>query len=91
MRERARSGDETLLPDVTASGDALLDAIYHERRVELALEGHRFFDLVRTGRAGEVMRAHGKTNFQDGTHELFPIPTREIQLSNGLIEQNPGY
>ncbi len=91
VRERARGGNEEILPDVTASGQALLDAIYHERRVELALEGHRFFDLVRTGRAGEVMRAHGKTNFQDGTHELFPIPTREIQLSNGLIEQNPGY
>jgi len=90
VRARARGGQEEVLPDVTASGPALLEAIYHERRVELALEGHRFFDLVRTGRAGEVMRAHGK-NFVDGIHEKFPIPIREIQLSNGLIEQNPGY
>ncbi|MEM9983720.1 MAG: RagB/SusD family nutrient uptake outer membrane protein [Bacteroidota bacterium] len=91
VRERARGGDESVLPDVTASGSGLLDAIYHERRVELALEGHRFFDLVRTGRAASVMQAHGKTNFTAGESELFPIPLREIQLSDGLIEQNPGY
>ena len=91
VRERARAGSEDVLPDVTASGPALLEAIYHERRVELALEGHRFFDLVRTDRAGEVMRAHGKGAFTDGVHEKFPIPLREIQLSDGLIEQNPGY
>ena len=91
VRARARAGDPEILPDVTASGAELLLAIYHERRVELALEGHRFFDLVRTGRAEEVMQAHGKTNFTAGVHERFPIPTREIQLSDGLIEQNPGY
>ena len=90
VRARARGTSSTILPDVTASGQALLDAIYHERRVELALEGHRFFDLVRTGRAGQVMRAKG-FNFVDGVHERFPIPEQEIQLSNGVITQNPGY
>jgi hypothetical protein len=54
------------------------------------MEGHRFFDLVRQGRAGEVLRAQG-LNFVDGVHELFPVPTAEITLSGGLITQNPGY
>ncbi|MDP5171322.1 MAG: RagB/SusD family nutrient uptake outer membrane protein [Bacteroidia bacterium] len=90
VRERARNGVNNILPDVTATGTALLDAIYHERRVELALEGHRFFDLLRTGRAGSVMRAKG-FNFVDGVSELLPIPLQEIQLSNNTLEQNPGY
>ncbi|MDX1906249.1 MAG: RagB/SusD family nutrient uptake outer membrane protein [Bacteroidia bacterium] len=90
VRARARGTSTTALPNITASGPALLDAIYHERRVELAMEGHRFFDLVRTGRAGSVMRALG-FNFVDGVHEKFPIPEQEIQLSNGTITQNPGY
>jgi hypothetical protein len=90
VRERARDGNDNILPDVTASGTSLLTAIYHERRVELALEGHRFYDLVRTGQAVTVMNAHGKS-FTAGVHERFPIPLREIQLSDGLIEQNPGY
>lgn len=91
VRARARRNAPVgTLPDVTAGGADLLNAIYHERRVELGLEGHRFFDLVRTGRAGEVMRAQG-FNFIDGTHELFPIPDPEIIASNFEIIQNPGY
>lgn len=81
---RARVG----LDEVTASGQDLLDAIYHERRVELALEGHRFFDLIRTGRASEEL---GPLGFQSGVHEIFPIPQSQIQASNGAIVQNPGY
>ncbi|MGB1384521.1 MAG: RagB/SusD family nutrient uptake outer membrane protein [Flavobacteriales bacterium] len=68
------------------TGDALLEAIYHERRVELGLEGHRFYDLVRQGRASEVLEG-----FVPGKSELFPIPTAEITLSNGQLTQNPGY
>lgn len=79
-----------LLPDVTASGQALLDAIWHERRVELAMEQHRHFDLIRQGRAAEVYQDHGK-NFEEGKHELYPIPSGEIQLSNGELQQNPQY
>jgi len=90
VRERARDGNDTILPDVSTSGNDLLDAIYHERRVELALEGHRFFDIVRQGRAAEVMNAQG-LNYVDGVHGLFPIPQIEITLSGGLITQNPGY
>lgn len=73
---------------VTASGAALLDAIYHERRVELAMEGHRFFDLVRSGRATEVL---GPLGYVEGVHNIFPIPEFEIIKSNGVYKQNPGY
>jgi starch-binding outer membrane protein, SusD/RagB family len=64
--------------------------VWKERRVELAMENDRFFDLVRQGRAGAVLRAHGKS-FVDGKHELFPIPQRQIDLSGGRLTQNPGY
>lgn len=90
VRARARNGNNAILPDVTASGVDLLNAIYHERRVELALEGHRFFDLVRWGRAGSTMRSTG-VNFVDGVHELFPIPQSQIDVTNGSLNQNPGY
>ena len=65
-------------------------AIWKERRVELAMEHDRFFDLVRTGRAASVMRAHGK-NFVAGKHERLPIPSVQIALSGGRLTQNPGY
>ena len=74
-----------LLPDVTASGQALLDAIWKERRVELAMEQHRYFDLIRQGRADEVL-----DNFQS-KHEVYPIPQSEIDLSGGALSQNDGY
>lgn len=74
-------------------------AIRHERRVELAMEAHRWFDLCRWGIAKETMDAYiaGETaearaeygTFQKGKNELFPIPSAEIDLSG--ITQNPGY
>ena len=74
-------------------------AIRHERRVELAMEAHRWFDLCRWGIAKETMDAYiaGETSearadygtFQKGKHELFPIPSKEIDLTG--ITQNPGY
>lgn len=73
-----------------ATADNLKEKIWHERRVELAMEHDRFFDLVRQGRAGQILRAHGK-NFVDGIHEVFPIPQRQIELSEGKLIQNPGY
>jgi hypothetical protein len=75
-----------LLPDVTAGGQALLDAIWAERRAELAMEQHRYFDLIRQGRAAEELE-----NFQTGKHELYPIPPSEIALSDSMLTQNPGY
>ncbi len=74
--------------EITDVGPALLRAIYHERRVELGLEGHRFFDLVRTGRAAEVLGALG---YNDDVHKVLPIPDSQIQASDGALTQNPGY
>ncbi|MFN0048522.1 MAG: RagB/SusD family nutrient uptake outer membrane protein [Cytophagales bacterium] len=70
--------------------EALKMAIWQERRVEMALENDRFFDLVRQGRAGEVLRNSGKS-FIDNVHEIFPIPQTQIDLSAGKLTQNPGY
>lgn len=64
--------------------------IWAERRSELAMEQDRFFDLVRQGRAGTVLRAHGKA-FVTGKHEVFPIPQAQIDLSGGRLAQNSGY
>ncbi|GAA4315252.1 RagB/SusD family nutrient uptake outer membrane protein [Pontixanthobacter gangjinensis] len=64
--------------------------IYKERRLELAMEGDRIFDLRRQGRAAEVMQAFG-VPFVENKHELFPIPQEQIAQSGGLLEQNPGW
>ncbi len=64
--------------------------IWKERRAELAMEHDRFFDLVRQGRAGTVLRAHGKP-FVDGRNEVFPIPKAQVDLSGGRLTQNNGY
>lgn len=72
--------------DITATGTALTDFIWNERRVELMGEGHRFFDLVRTGKAADKI-----TGFTPNKNEIFPIPFEEIQFSNGNWQQNTGY
>ena len=72
--------------DITASGAALTDFIWAERRVELVGEGHRFFDLVRIGKAAQEI-----PGFTAGKNELFPIPIEEIQFANGNWDQNPNY
>lgn len=63
-----------------------IEKIYNERRLELSGEGHRFFDLVRTGQAAQYI-----PGFIVGKHELFPIPQVEIDLAGGNWSQNPGY
>ncbi len=75
-----------MLPNVTTTGTNLTNDIYQERRVELVGEGHRFFDLVRTGRAAAEI-----DGFVAGKHELFPIPEIEIQLAGNRWAQNPMY
>ncbi|ADY31069.1 RagB/SusD family nutrient uptake outer membrane protein [Cellulophaga lytica] len=82
VRERAFGAPN----DVTATGVALTDAIANERRVEFVGEGHRFFDLVRTGKAAQEI-----DGFTAGKNETFPIPIEEIQFSNGNWQQNPNY
>lgn len=76
---RARAG----LPATTAT----LEHIYDERRAELALEENRFFDLVRWGKAAQVLSPLG---FTPGKNELFPIPSSQRQL-NSQLPATPGY
>ena len=99
VRKRARQGNNAVLPDVTVTDkDGLRQAIWKEQRVEFGQEYERFFELVRQGRAGQVLRAFAaKYNtakgkgFRDGVNEIFPLPQSEINLSKGKITQNPGY
>ena len=69
-----------------ASIPATLDNIYNERHLELATEGHRWFDLVRTGQAPTVLAFK---NFVAGKNEILPIPLAE--MTNTVLVQNPGY
>lgn len=73
-----------------ATAVSTVEDVWKERRVELAMEMDRFFDLVRQGRAGQVLRAQGK-QFKDGVNEVYPIPQSQIDLSGGKLTQNPGY
>ncbi len=90
---RARVG----LPATTASSQAdMALAIENERRLELAFEGHRWFDLLRTGRAIAVMNAEINGSGQNLNYNvqsyqlLWPIPQTQLDL-NPLLKQNPGY
>ncbi|MDR0668170.1 MAG: RagB/SusD family nutrient uptake outer membrane protein [Prevotellaceae bacterium] len=80
--------------------DDLREAIRHERRVELAMESHRWFDLVRWGVAKQTLDAYKEretpearaemATFVAGKHETFPLPQAEIDL-NHAMEQNPAW
>jgi hypothetical protein len=77
-------------------------ALRWERRMEFAMEGKRFFDLVRWGIAAETMNDYYDSesqrrpylepaNFQENQHEYLPIPEQQIDFSRGVYVQNPGY
>ncbi|MEM9832013.1 MAG: RagB/SusD family nutrient uptake outer membrane protein [Bacteroidota bacterium] len=117
VRERAMNSEYVMMLDGSstaanyrvqpyaslASYDEAITALRTERRLELAHEGHRFFDLVRWGIATEVIndylevertrRTHlAGAQFEAGKHEYMPIPQAQIDLVGiDLIEQNPGY
>jgi hypothetical protein len=90
-----------------ASQESALEAIYFERKLELAMEGHRFFDLVRWGIADQTLNAYfdyqGNITtdvrggrFISGKNDYYPIPQAQIDLSVGAdglpsLKQNPGY
>lgn len=86
VRERAGFTDHSSWETLT--GNDLFNFIVRERSLELAFEGHRFWDLVRWGRAGAEI-----DGFEVGKHELFPIPKREIDLNTAIEHehQNPGF
>lgn len=84
--EQVRTRAGLTMTGIPASGTALTEAIWNERRLEFAGEGLRFFDLVRTGRAAAEI-----PGFQTNKHELFPIPQVEIDLAGAGWAQNPNY
>ncbi|TCP22192.1 putative outer membrane starch-binding protein [Tenacibaculum skagerrakense] len=78
IRDRAFGNTSNRIP-------ATLNNILQERRLELAGEGHRFFDQVRTGQTSSI------PGFTPNKNELFPLPRIEIELSGNRWSQNPGY
>ncbi|UZT98880.1 RagB/SusD family nutrient uptake outer membrane protein [Chryseobacterium fluminis] len=86
VRNRAGIGDTPGVSQADVRAD-----IWKQRRLELAFEHDRWFDLVRTGQAAAAMAADGGKVFKVGTHELFPLPQDFIMEAGGLSAQNPGY
>lgn len=77
IRERAQ------LPEITSTGDKLFEDIIKERRLELGMEGFRFFDIVRVGWGPKLFK-----NFYPGD-ELLPLPQKELDINKDNLTQNP--
>jgi tetratricopeptide (TPR) repeat protein len=89
VRERARGGNGAILPDIVTTDKTQLDnVIFNERRHELAMEGHRLWDLIRTGRAQTAL---GPLGFTANKDEFLPIPQSEMDLTQNSWDQNPGW
>ena len=102
IRSRARGTNTSVLPKVTATDKATLrTAIKQERRIEFAMEGERFYDLVRWGDAKETYAKplhhydgsviYPARNFNPAIHHVWPIPPDEIAVSKGALTQNQGW
>ena len=87
VRKRARGANNSILPIVSGGQSTLRTAIKQERRIEFALEGERFYDLVRWGDAAEVLGGRGYQT----KHQYYPIPQTAIDQSGGVLKQNPNY
>ena len=83
---RTRAGLDPLDHNTISSQADVAQAIQDERRLELAFEGHRWFDLVRTGTVDAEMGESINSNYH-----VFPVPTSEILATLGVITQNAGY
>ncbi|WP_298882897.1 RagB/SusD family nutrient uptake outer membrane protein [uncultured Polaribacter sp.] len=82
---RTRAGLTSLTGTVTSKAD-VRQAIANERRLELAFEGHRWFDLVRTNTVDAELGTTVNSNYH-----IFPIPVSEVLATKGVITQNAGY
>jgi starch-binding outer membrane protein, SusD/RagB family len=95
VRTRARNSGNTGYPANLNS--VTFSNIEHERRLELALEGYRFFDLVRWNLVQSRLDGRYNSTFQTtvhftkGTNEFFPVPGSVMALANGVVVQNNGY
>ncbi|MEP6466666.1 MAG: RagB/SusD family nutrient uptake outer membrane protein [Parafilimonas sp.] len=88
VRARARGGNNAVLPYIPyTSQSQMRTAIKNERRWEFAMEGYRFYDLVRWGDASSAL---GSLGYQP-KNALYPIPQPAIDLSGGVLVQNPNY
>jgi hypothetical protein len=101
IRDLNRIRNRAGLSDTTGTGldtkSELIEAILKERKIELCFEGHRWFDLVRTGRAMQVLNSVPRTNspgspasLTEPGRQIFPIPQNEID-TNPKIDQNEAY
>ncbi len=91
VRARARGSNNFILADVTDTDKSILrEKIYRERRVELAMEQNRWFDLARWGRLADVMPLV-QPAFVPTKHILLPLPQSEIDLTGGTLDQNNEY
>ncbi len=89
VRARARGASKTILPKITTTDKtALRTAIWNERHYELAMEFDRYFDVIRQGRGTQVF---GPKGWKAGKNEVWPVPQNEIDISAGVLTQNPGY
>jgi len=80
---REARGMEDLTDEDVSTDEDFLNAVLDERRAELNFEGHRLFDLARTGKVGDVLG--------EDVNPIMPIPQRETAATNGVVKQNPGY
>jgi len=87
VRARARGNNAGILPKVIGSQSTLRTAIKQERRIEFAMEGERFYDLVRWGDAVNTLGGLGYQN----KNKWYPIPQTAIDQSGGVLKQNPDY
>ncbi len=102
VRDRARKsvaeGEDysDILPEITETNkEKLREIIWHERRIELALEGHRFFDLLRADQVvpgyalRELKADNPDTHFSAVRNRVFLLPQTQIDISQGVLKQNP--